>query len=190
MQKVNRETWLREAYAVLRKELCPEAPETVAIAWSFPSSKAASRTRPTIGQCWQGGGIRGKIEGGKAILISPALHKPMDIMHVLLHEMLHAALAAGVGHGAKFSQLCKRVGLVKPWTATTPGPELTAKLEAILKKLPEWPEGSLVIRPKETGRQLKGECDCGRILRGSRKLFNDGPVICGLCKAEFEMEEV
>jgi hypothetical protein len=185
---VNRETWLREAYSVMRMELLREAPVTVAIAWSFPSSKAASRTRPTVGQCWQGGGIRGKIEGGRAILISPSLHVPLDILHVLLHEMVHATLPTGVGHGAKFSQTCARIGLVKPWTATTPGPLLKEKLEAILKKLPAWPEGSLVIRPKETGRQLKGECPCGRILRGSKKFFNDGPVICGLCSKPFEME--
>jgi len=36
------------------------------------------------------------------------------------------------GHKGEFVALCKKIGLVKPWTATTPGPELAATLAITL----------------------------------------------------------
>jgi hypothetical protein len=184
----NREAWLREAYALIRKELLPEAPETVAVTWGFPSKNATSRRKRTVGQCFGGNSVRGKIEGGRAILVSPVIEKPLEVLDTLLHEMIHAALPPDVGHRAPFSQLCKRVGLVKPWTATTPSKELKEKLEGYLKKLDPWPVGHLFVVPKEKGRQMKAECECGRILRCARKTFEAGPILCGMCEGEFEME--
>lgn len=185
----NREAWLRVAYEVLRRELLPEAPKSVAVTWGFPSRNATSRRKRTIGQCFGGNAVRGEIEGGRAILVSPVIQGPLEIMATLLHEMIHAALPVDVGHRAPFSRLCKRVGLVKPWTATTPSPELKAKLESYIKKLEPWPMGHLHIVPREKGRQMKAECKCGRILRCARKTFEAGAILCGICETEFRMEE-
>jgi len=187
-ESMNRETWLRAAYAILRKELLPEAPENVAISWSFPSKGATSQKKRRIGECWSKNGIGGKVEGDKVILVSPTIQKELALLDTLLHEAVHAALPATVGHRAAFSQLAKRVGLMKPWTATRPSPELIVKLENIIERLPKWPGGHLVPTTSQVSRQLKAECGCGRILRMSKKVAEGGPVICGLCDGVFELE--
>lgn len=188
MKGPNREAWLRSAYAMLRKELLPEAPEAVAVTWGFPSRGATSRRKRRIGECWGRSGIKGKVEGDHVILVSPTITEPAEIVDTLLHEMVHASLPEGTGHRKGFSQLAARVGLVKPWTATTASPELKVKIGAILAKLGPWPGGALVARPKEKSRQLKAVCKCGRILRLSAKVAAEGEVICGLCATEFKLE--
>jgi hypothetical protein len=186
--KVNREAWLRAAYALIRKEILPQAPATVAISWSFPSKGGTNSSRRRIGECHYKGGSAVAVEGDRVILVSPTLQKPYDLVEVLVHEMVHAALPMGSGHRAPFSRLAKSIGLLKPWTATTAGPELKAKIQGWLKKLPAWPGGFLQIVHTQKNRQLKAVCACDRILRGSSKTFEAGPILCGLCEAPFELD--
>lgn len=186
---VNREAWLRAAYAILRKELLPEAPVNVAISWSFPSKGATAVRKRRIGECWSKNGIGGKVEGDRVILVSPTITEELTLLDTLLHEAVHASLPPGVGHRKQFSQLAKRVGLLKPWTATKRGPELETKLKTMLEKLPAWPGGHLIPHTSQVSRQLKAECDCGRILRMSKKVAEGGSVICGVCKSEFVLEQ-
>lgn len=182
----NREEWLRSAYEALKAELLPEAPGEAAICWGFPSKGALAR-RTRIGECWTSGFTQ-VVEGKTLVLVSPTVQKPVDILSVLLHEMIHGA-TPGKGHRKEFSQLAKRCGLRKPWTATTPGPELEARLGETLKQLPPWPGGSVEVRPKEKGRQLRLACACGRILRGAGGTIEKGPILCGLCGKEFLLEK-
>lgn len=188
--KVNREAWLRSAYGLLRKKLLAEAPESVALSWSFPAKGGTSATRRRIGEChYKGASADGQVEGDRVLLISPMLRTPYDLVETLLHEMVHAALPMGTGHRKQFSRLAARTGLVKPWTATKASPELAKRItDEFLRELPEWPGGWLQIVPTQKNRQLKAVCDCGRILRGSLKTFGEGPIICGLCEAPFEIE--
>jgi hypothetical protein len=188
--KVNREAWLRAAYALLRRKLLKEAPERVALSWSFPAKGGTSATRRRIGEChYKGGSADGSIEGDRVLLISPMLKTPFDLVETLLHEMVHAALPMGCGHRKQFSQLARRTGLVKPWTATKASEELAKRIkDEILPSLPAWPGGWLQIQTTQKNRQLKAVCECGRILRGSLKTFGEGPIICGLCEAPFEIE--
>lgn len=187
--KINREAWLRAAYALLRRKLLKEAPEQVALSWSFPAKGGTSANRRRIGEChYKGGSADGAIEGGRVILISPMLREPLELVETLLHEMVHAALPMGCGHRKQFSRLAARVGLLKPWTATKASPELAKRIQTkFLPALPVWPGGHLIIQATQKNRQLKGECECGRILRGSAKLFEAGPIICGLCEGPFEL---
>jgi hypothetical protein len=189
---VNRETWLRAAYALLRRKLLKEAPERVAISWSFPAKGGTSANRRRIGEChYKGGSADGKIEGDRVLLISPTLRTPYELVEVLLHEMVHATLPMGCGHRAQFSRLAARVGLVKPWTATKASPELAKRIQGeFLKALPVWPGGFLTIQTTQKNRQLKAVCQCDepRIIRGSAKLFEQGPIVCGLCDEPFNLD--
>jgi hypothetical protein len=187
IQKNNRETWLRRAYEMLRKGLLPEAPREFAIGWGFPSRKGLESRNLTIGECWTGSFKRAP-EGNTMIMISPTIDDPVQILDVLLHEMIHGAVP-DAGHRRGFSQIAKRVGLVKPWTATSASPELAKKLRGYIKKLGRWPAGSVANRkPREKGRQLKVICLCDppRILRLSKAAFMQGPITCGLCSARFK----
>jgi hypothetical protein len=60
---------------------------------------------------------------------------PGEVLGVLLHEMIHAALPMGVHHGPKFAKACKQIGLEGKPTHATPGPKLKAEL-ARLRRLP------------------------------------------------------
>jgi hypothetical protein len=187
--KLNRETWLRAAYALLRRKLLPECPEHVAISWSFPSKGGTSAARRTIGEChYKGASAGGAIEGDRVVLISPMLREPAVIVETILHEMVHVALPMGTGHRKQFSRLAARVGLLKPWTATKASPELAKRIaKEFLPALPAWPGGFLQIQTTQKNRQLKATCECDRIIRGSATLFAAGPIVCGLCEGPFEL---
>ena len=190
-RKLNREAWLRAAYALLRSKLLKEAPIHAAVSWSFPAKGGTSATRRRIGEChYKGASADGKVEGDRVLLISLTLRTEFELIETLLHEMIHAALPLGCGHRRQFSQLAARVGLEKPWTATHASKELAKRIkEEFLPKLPEWPGGFLQIHNTQKNRQLKAMCECGRILRGSLKTFGEGPIICGLCDGKFELDE-
>lgn len=193
--KVNRESWLRAAYALLRSELLPEAPEVVAVTWGFPSKGGRAVVQRVLGECHYGPHVQGDIEGGKVILISPTIDEPLRILDVLLHEMTHAVVPEA-GHRKAFSQLAARVGLQKPWIATTASPALRARLEVLLGKLPPWPggcidphkQGSLDTPRQDDCRQMKATCGCNRILRLSRKVAAEGGILCLRCNTEFELK--
>jgi hypothetical protein len=186
---LNRETWLRAAYSLLRRKLLKEAPEHVALSWSFPAKGGTSANRRRIGEChYKGGSADGAVEGDRVLLISPTLRTPFELVETLLHEMVHAALPMGCGHRKQFSRLAARVGLVKPWTATKASPELAKRIKGeFLRALPVWPGGFLSIETTQKNRQLKAVCECERIIRGSAKLFESGPILCGLCEGTFEL---
>ena len=40
-----------------------------------------------------------------------------------------------------------------------------------------------------TTRLCKIECSCGRIARVSKAVYEQGPIVCGLCGSAFEMSE-
>jgi hypothetical protein len=188
--KLNREAWLRSAYALLRRKLIRECPEHVAVSWSFPAKGGTGATKRRIGEChYKGASAGGAVEGDRVVLISPTLREPFQLVETLLHEMVHVALPMGCGHRKQFSRLAARVGLVKPWTATVASKELADRIrKEFLPALPVWPGGYLQIETTQKNRQLKATCDCDRIIRGSAKLFEQGPIVCGLCEGPFELE--
>lgn len=127
-----------------------------------------------------------------------------SVMRTVLHEAVHSLARKrevqetsrdGRYHNKKFKELAEEVGLVvkkdEKVGYCTPGLTDEAKVvyagavEKIAKVLEFWQEP----RPKggSAGRQLKAVCGCGRILRGSRKVFDEGEIICGNCGEEFEV---
>src|SRR5215469_11576554 len=93
------------------------------------------------------------------MFISPEVDDPTAILPTLIHEMVHAIVGTEAGHKGEFVKLCKRVGLMKPWTATTPGPELVEKLAIYAYQLGPYPHAQLVApRKKQASRHLKAIC--------------------------------
>jgi formylmethanofuran dehydrogenase subunit E len=102
------------------------------------------------------------------------------VLDVLLHELIHAIMP-GQGHRRGFSQLAAKMGLVKPWTATTAGPELHARLTKMAKRLGEFEHSPVsdATRKKQTTRMLKVECPkCGYLVRTTRKMLDVGNPLC------------
>jgi hypothetical protein len=109
-----------------------------------------------IGQCWD---RISSNDGAYELFISPELDRPHEILHVLAHEMAHAVVGCDQGHKGEFVALCKKIGLVKPWTATTPGPELAATLAIYGLQLGPYPHARLNdVRKRQSTRMLKATC--------------------------------
>jgi SprT-like family len=155
-----REAWLLSAIDRMARSLFPAFKQPrwrVTCGWQ----KGVRGGKHAIGQCWD---RTSSNDGTYEIFISPELDQPGEILHTLAHEMIHAIVGCEVGHKGEFVTRCKAIGLVKPWTATTPGAELAAKLAIYALQLGPYPHARLNdLRKRQTTRMLKATCpnpDC------------------------------
>lgn len=180
---MNQQQWLNLAWKVLREEFLPKAPEKVLLSYGFPkNSRGRSKA---IGQCWHSA-IKQK--GGKlsVIFIHPCQWtNASKVLHVLLHEMIHSMLPKEEKHRGRFPSKAKEVGLLPPWTATTPSAELELRLNAISTSLGEFPKAAFdpTTIQRQGSRLRKWECPCGVI---ARVASDDFLARCLECGEDFE----
>jgi hypothetical protein len=174
-----REAWLRRASAIIGPEV--GAPAALHVSMGFPKGSAGKRK--AIGQCWNG-----RLSADKAphIFISPELDGAAPVLAVLVHELIHAG-EPNAGHKGAFITKAKAVGLVKPWTATSAGPELAARLETIAAQLGPFPHAPLAVadRGRKGSRLRLWECACPVKVRVASDEFN---ATCGECDSPFERQ--
>lgn len=159
-------------------------PASIVYSYGFPKGRGGRGK--TIGQCWHAPKPAGY---AGAIFVHPCQWKSaLDVLHVLLHEILHAE-HPNAGHKGEFVKACKAVGLVKPWTATTAGPELKERLNKMAEELGEFPKSDFDIMGKggkKPGSRLRlWECGCGIKVRVASDDFD---ATCGGCGDKFEMQ--
>lgn len=174
---MNREEWLNAALDEMRpwfEEAGAPIPPKVraSIGWMGGRGRKSS----TIGQCWGPEQVK---DHTPAIFIIPSIDDPVTILDILTHEAVHAA--GKMNHRKEFSDLAKKIGLEKPWTATKASPELLEKLKALAEKL--GPFDHAAIRKSaikvQTTRLLKVECpDCGYTARITQKWLDVGFPTC------------
>lgn len=185
-----REEWLQEATAYLAEELFePNGYEVPAVRVSvgFPST---GRNSKRIGECWSKEASADKVA---QIFLHPTMSKGARVLDVLTHELIHATLGAGEGHGKAFRRCALSVGLAGKMTATEATKELSAYLTELEERLGEYPHASLNAdasgRKKQKGRMLKAECaPCGYIVRASAQTLSKGAPICPLCMVQMSSE--
>ena len=184
----NREAWLLKAVVafdpLLSKAGYPvKKPIYVSVGW--PKGRRGVKAG-AIGQCWPGTMSK---DGQGHIFISPSLADSTRVLDVLLHEVGHDIVGCNHGHRKPFADFCVAVGLLKPWTATTAGPELQVKLEKIVTKLGPYPHASLASiseGKKQTTRMRKYVCEgCGQIVRAAS---DDLEITCTPCGKPFTIE--
>ncbi len=173
-----REAWLTRAVERLRDDLFPpeQKPPRVWVSVGFPKGHRG-RGR-AIGQCWDGS-LSG--DGAPHIFVHPALVDPVAVLAVLAHELVHATVGVEAKHRGPFPELCKRIGLVRPWTATTPGEETLIALEAISRGLGPF-EHSALTPPtvtREKSRQRVWKCACGIPVRAANDALKLRCEDCG-----------
>ena len=158
----------------------------VRVSVGFP--KSGGRGNSVIGQCWAS---EASADKRAQIFIHPMLEDGARVLDVLLHELVHATLGAGLGHGKEFKQLATACGLTGKMTATVASPELIEQLNAIIELIGEYPHAKLNTdnTKKQTTRLIKCECqECGYITRTSSKWLEGlGAPICPL---DFEPMQV
>lgn len=197
MKNSQRVAFYEAAYDRIRNDILTEAPPSATISVGFPSKKRSGQNM-TIGECAYDC-IKDHGEGFGAenlITIHPILGDDIvRALATLLHEMIHASLEPGVGHKKPFQVICKRVGLLKPWTATEPDGELQKKLRAIAldveDELGYMPTGVYVPPPvpeKKKSSIVKLVCGCtkGETLSLSRKKYEATRLICGICREPYQ----
>lgn len=184
---MNREDWL---HTVLAQFLRPffndqgyHVPEKVRIGVGWPSKQALSEKRKRIGEAWS---CECSGDHHHEIIISPYLDNAEKVIEVLIHELVHVVVGVQHKHKKPFSQCAAKVGLVKPWTATSASPELIRQLQTWIKKIEPYPHAaltSMVGRKPDTTRLLLLECQCGLKIRSTQKWIDTygsvWPCPCG-----------
>lgn len=180
-----REAWMLSAIEALTP-LFNDAGATVPalrVSVGWPGGRGNKRN--TIGQCWAASAVE---DGMPAIFISPVLKDPVQVLDVIAHELVHAV--GNRGHRGGFSKLAGTLGLVAPWTATTPGPELKASLTALAEKLGPFGHAKVTAEhglfgigpsqpPVQSTRMLKVVCpEDGYTVRTTRKWLELGNPSC------------
>lgn len=195
--EMNREAWLH----ALALKLAPLMKErhnlslvhgSYKLSVGFPSVGGRATRRGRIGECWH-------IEGRhtREIFVHPKLGDPVQVAETVLHELIHAALPAGVGHKKPFSQAAKALGLLPPGarpTATFADEEMKGILKGITDELGPYPHEALDTGRLKPARNplIKVMCPiCGRKVRDTRKWLDEsGATICSTCDVQMQEADV
>src|SRR5262245_57856890 len=174
---LERQQWLEYAVEALRgrfREAWYTIPQKVRVSIGWPKRSAVCGA---IGECWY---PEASSDQHAELFISPQLTDGARILDVLAHELVHATVGSGAGHGKLFKQCALKIGLQGPMRATTASPQFVAWAETLFKRIGPYPAGFLTDTPKQSTRLLKCECSaCGYLARVARVwLAQSGPPIC------------
>ena len=181
---MNREAWLMDATRRLRPLFAEHGytvPDKIRVSCGWPSIKAMGRKSRRIGECWP---TQCSKDGTWEIFISPILAKPLDVLDVLVHEIVHAVVGIECGHRGPFRVCATKLGLTGKMTATEAGPELKARLNGVSAGMASYPHAPLdgkAREKKQSTRMLKLTCpsaECGYVVRTTRKWLDVGVPTC------------
>lgn len=187
-----RETYLQAAAVMLQHSVFtaagiePSAWESkkYRVSCGFPIGYRGSRTgKVTIGQAFD---PSISSDGTAEVFINPILDKPMEVVAVLAHELVHVFAGIQCGHKGEFKRIARAIGLVGALTSTVAGEELEAKIAEIVAALGAYPHGKIdpTMRKKQGTRLLKLECgECqwtARVSKLQGDRLNDNSI-CPCC---------
>ena len=190
MTSNNREEWLIRATKEMESYFNCKVP-AFRVSVGFPGG--SGKKGNTIGQAWKADCAEDKIP---QVFISPVIADSIEVLATLLHEIVHVVDHNEHGHRKPFADLAKSVGLVKPWTATTPSEELVVQLKKVVHKLGDYPHSALNkvaggSPHTQNTRMLKVECvnETGYKVRMSKKWLEEfGAPTCACCNQLMEVD--
>lgn len=154
-----REQWLAAAAA----EIAPafeakgfKLPHKIRFACSWPAG--ARGGKKVLGQC-----VAPEVsgDGSTEVYVVPTVAEPRQVLGVLVHELVHAAVGVKAGHGPVFKAACERLGLVGKATQALPGEQMERELLApVAELLGQYPHAPVNLdgRKKQATRYLKAVC--------------------------------
>lgn len=135
------------------------------------------RHQRAISQCWP---KRCTVTSHLTILISPLLGKPVEVLTVLLHELIHASVGMRCGHRGAFQTVAIAAWMISPMDSTQAGKELAHRLYDLAESIGEFPHVRLNAqaiedeRKKQKMRLRLYECDsCGQKMRATSDTMHD-----------------
>lgn len=182
------EEWYRRAVEFYRADLEAAAKKEIPpfhISSGF--TVAGGRDTKVAGQCFP---EAASADGLHHIFLNPRYVEPIDLINTVIHEVIHATVGNDHGHGAGFSRVAARCGMVKPWKATRWGDIGRAKAEAVCAALGKFPRAAFVAKgiKKQPSRLLKAICpECGYVVRLSKVWAEMGLPFCGVCSEDGEL---
>jgi hypothetical protein len=189
---MNREQWLHECIQQLRpdfEQLAYPLPDKIRASCSWPSKSGLANKQRRIGEAWS---AANSADQSCEVFISPVLKDPIDVSATLVHELVHCAVGVEKGHRGKFPTLAKALGLEGKMTATAAGETLKVRLREITEAIGPYPHAELThsnAPKKQSCRLLKVACECGCVVRITRKWLDEvGPPTCG-CGGKMAEEE-
>lgn len=188
----SRESYLRAATNELRahfEKLGLFLPEKIRFAVAFTSHGKKGKV---AGECWH---ASASDDGHHEIIIRADFSDPAEVLGILAHELVHAALPPEAKHGKLFREAALKIGLEGQMRHAMPGAVLRERLNALAASLGPFPHARLNFdratvaglmaadRPKKQGtRMLKAECvgrGCGYTVRVAARWVTDcGPPHC------------
>lgn len=189
-----REEWLTALVNHMRPAFKKKGfplPEHIRVGCGWPSSRALSTTRRTLGEYWHPDASRDQKAAN--VVISLALDDREEVAGTVVHELAHAA-TPGAGHKGPFVECIRAMGLLgKPTEAATPDRQLAESFSVFFKRAGVYPhvavDGSK--RKKQGTRLIKLQCpdpDCGYTVRTTQKWIDLGYPVCP-CGETFQGEE-
>jgi hypothetical protein len=148
-----REEWFQAFIAGARSVFgvggLPPLPEKVRVGVGFPSKGQRSRV---LGECWHSGVAA---DGAREIILRPdhGQHQIDKLAPVLVHELLHASLPDGEGHGPTFRRCMPLVGIVGDSKSTEGGLDFLRIWGATLSACGSFPQAEMRIAVAQTKKQ-------------------------------------
>jgi hypothetical protein len=183
---MTREQWLLRALALVSAHLYATSqsvvPDAVRVSCGFPGGRGSGLK--AIGQCWP---TELSADQTTEIFISPTIADPVEVLAILVHEAVHAAVGCKHGHKAPFKRVAVAAGLEGKMTSTHASDALKVTLTGWLESLGDYPHASLSMsgRKKQSTRLVKCTCSsCGYIARTTQKWIDaSGAPLCN-CQSE------
>lgn len=175
-----REEWLQAASVELRSVMLAETGLTipnVRVGVGFTSG--GLRTNE-LGQTWA---RKASKDGINEITVRVTVNDPVDVLAVLGHELIHAALDCKGAHGKTFTRAHLAMGYVSDSKGCVLGAELREAYAALTEALGDYPgdDGLAVaaMKKKQTTRMRKCTCvTCGFTFRTTARWIADRALEC------------
>lgn len=153
---MTREEWLNRAIIKLNEDVFGangELPPRVHVSVGFPGG-GSKHSR--IGEYWP---AQFSKDGVAQIFINPKLEDTQQVLAVLAHELIHA-IHPEDNHSKGFIRVAKKIGLVRPWTATTASDELKVKLDNIKSHIGDYPHKAMLIDKTTPSKKSLNKMSC------------------------------
>jgi hypothetical protein len=181
-----REEWLNGMAGRLLDEYGIADPPAIRVSCGWGGAAPGGRVDCVRGVCYSEDSSADKT---REIFISPMLAEPLAVAQALAHELVHALVGFGAGHGPTFAEFGHTVGLAGAPEQMIPGSELTDKIMEWITGMPEYPHAVLAPPPPEPPppaptppqptRLLKGMCpSCEYVIRVTLKWASRGMPTC------------
>ena len=126
---------------------------------------------------------RRSIRETREITVRVDIHDAVDVLSILGHELIHAALDCKGGHGKTFQRAFYLMGYVNDPKSHAVGEGLRTEYATLAASLGDYPsaDGLAVAarKKKQTTRMIKCECPtCGFIFRTTAKWAEGRVLVC------------